>query len=181
MTSMCGKCCENKAHFLQTYFLKGPVASKAVCSKRFRDMKPLLPTPLTDATHLVRACPRWTRKTCPRRDGSLSTWSMRHQRWQIPINCLWCPNIWPWTSPSKSLSLYMPMLSCVCYSSGRTCWASMWTTDAGSLGRDSLHDWLRPEHKLAFYERFHEWFPSEACDVHRAEFVDIMTRLGPRA
>ena len=22
------------------------------------------------------------------------------------------------------------------------------------------------------------WFPSEACDVHRAEFVDIMTRLG---
>ena len=28
---------------------------------------------------------------------------------------------------------------------------------------------------------FHEWFPSEACDVLRAEFMDIMTRLGPRA
>ena len=50
-----------------------------------------------------------------------------------------------------------------------------------SLRRDSLHDWLRPERKWAFYERFHEWFPSEACDAHRAEFVDIMTCLGPRA
>ena len=49
-----------------------------------------------------------------------------------------------------------------------------------SLVRDILHDCLRPERKWAFYERFHEWFPSEACDAHRAEFVDIMTLLGPR-
>ena len=31
----------------------------------------------------------------------------------------------------------------------------------------SLDDCLRPE---TFYEHFHEWFPSQACDVHRAEF-----------
>ena len=31
MTSVYGKCCENKTRFLQTYFVKGPVASKA-CS-----------------------------------------------------------------------------------------------------------------------------------------------------
>ena len=47
-----------------------------------------------------------------------------------------------------------------------------------SLGRDSLHDCHRSERNRAFYEPFHEWFPSEVCDVHRAEFMDIMTRLG---
>ena len=57
MTSVYGKCCENKARFLQTYFVKGPAASKAVCSKHFRYMKPLLPAPLSDAAHSVRACP----------------------------------------------------------------------------------------------------------------------------
>ena len=57
MTSVYGKCCENKAHFMQTYFVKGPAASKAVCSKRFRDTKPLLATPLSEAAHSVCACP----------------------------------------------------------------------------------------------------------------------------
>ena len=31
----------------------------------------------------------------------------------------------------------------------------------------------------ASYEHFHEWFPREACDAHRAEFVDMITHLGP--
>ena len=51
------KCCKNKARFMQTYFVKGPVASKAVCSNRFRDMKPLLAAPLSEAAHSVRARP----------------------------------------------------------------------------------------------------------------------------
>ena len=50
-----------------------------------------------------------------------------------------------------------------------------------NLGRDNLHDCLRLECKRAFYEHFHEGFPSKACDAHRAKFMDIMTRLGPRA
>ena len=33
----------------------------------------------------------------------------------------------------------------------------------------------------ASYEHFHEWFPREACDAHRAEFVDMITHLGPCA
>ena len=47
-----------------------------------------------------------------------------------------------------------------------------------SLRMDSLHDCFRLERKWFFYERFHEWFPSEACDVRMAKFVDIMTCLG---
>ena len=64
------------------------------------------------------------------------------------------------------------------------CWEPLYMdTDSYyiSLGRDSLHDCLRPECKRAFNERFHEWFPREAYDVHRAGFVDIMTGLGPCA
>ena len=57
MTSVYGKCCENKPRFWQSYFVKGPAASKAVCSKCFRDMKPLLPAPLSDAAQSVCACP----------------------------------------------------------------------------------------------------------------------------
>ena len=41
--------------FLQTYFVKGLVASKAVASNHFRDMRPLLAAPLPEATHLARA------------------------------------------------------------------------------------------------------------------------------
>ena len=48
MTSVYGKCCENKAHFLQTYFVKGPAATW--------DMKPLLPSPLSEVAHSVHAC-----------------------------------------------------------------------------------------------------------------------------
>ena len=33
----------------------------------------------------------------------------------------------------------------------------------------------------ASHEHFHEWFPREACDAHRAEFVDMITHLGPCA
>ena len=57
MTSVYGKCCENKACFMQLYFVKGLAASKAVCSKRFRDMMPLLAAPLSEVAHSVRACP----------------------------------------------------------------------------------------------------------------------------
>ena len=49
------------------------------------------------------------------------------------------------------------------------CWEPLYMdTDSYymSLGRDSLHECFRPEHKRAFYEHFHEWFPREACDVH---------------
>ena len=57
MTSVYGKCCENKARSLQTYSVKGPVASKAVCSKRFRYMKPRLPASSSESAHSVRVCP----------------------------------------------------------------------------------------------------------------------------
>ena len=56
MTNVYGKRCENKAHFSQTYFVKGPAASKAVCSKRFRDMKPLLPAPLPESGGPLGTC-----------------------------------------------------------------------------------------------------------------------------
>ena len=71
MTGVYGKCFENKAHFSQTYFVKGPAASKAMCSKHFRDMKPLLPTTLPDVAHSIHA---W--KTCLWTDESLRTCSM---------------------------------------------------------------------------------------------------------
>ena len=57
VTSMYGKCSENKACFLQTYFVKGPAASKATFFKRFRDMKPLLLAPLSEMAQSVHACP----------------------------------------------------------------------------------------------------------------------------
>ena len=55
-----------------------------------------------------------------------------------------------------------------------------------SLGAHSLHDCPHLEHKCAFYEQFHEWFwtrrfLSKACNVHKAEFVDIMACLRPMA
>ena len=45
MTSLYGKSCENKKRFLRTYFMKGAMPSKTVCSNCFRDMRPLLSTP----------------------------------------------------------------------------------------------------------------------------------------
>ena len=57
MTSVYGKCSENKTRFMQTYFVKGPVDSKAVASNRFRDMRPLLAIPLPEVTHSARALP----------------------------------------------------------------------------------------------------------------------------
>ena len=48
-------------------------------------------------------------------------------------------------------------------SSGMTCWASMQTTDAGSTIHGH-YTWPLAKRKHAFYERFHEWFPSEACN-----------------
>ena len=48
-----------------------------------------------------------------------------------------------------------------------------------SLGRDSLHDCLWLECKRVIYEHFHEWFLSEVCDLHRVEFVGMMTCWGP--
>ena len=127
MTSVYRKCCENKVRFMQTYFVKGPAASKTVCSKHIRDSLCWLQRWPTRYVPV----PRWTWKTCLQTDGSLRTWSMQ-QQWQwIPTNCLWRPNVWPWTFLSRSPSLYTPMLSCICYSSGMTCWASTWTSDAG--------------------------------------------------
>ena len=58
------------------------------------------------------------------------------------------------------------------------CW-ELFYTDTVSLGANSLHACLFLECKWAFYECYHKWFPSEACLMHKAEFVDNIVHLGP--
>ena len=58
------------------------------------------------------------------------------------------------------------------------CWEPFYT-DTVSLGANSLHACLCLECKWAFFECFHKWFPSEACVMHRAEFVGTIVHLGP--
>ena len=57
MTSVYGKCYENKTRLLQTYFVKVPVASKAMASNHLRNMSPLLAAPLPEAPHSACALP----------------------------------------------------------------------------------------------------------------------------
>ena len=40
-----------------------------------------------------------------------------------------------------------------------------------ALSGKSMEDVVRPNLKKEFYENYHEWFPAEACDEHRSEFV----------
>ena len=193
MTSVHGKCCENKAHILQMYFVKGPVASKEVCSKCFRDMKPLLPAPLLEAAHSVRACPEMDPE-----DMSVDGWEPE----DVVHATTAVVDTYELSMAPECLTMDLPFQIAVfiyAYAKLRMlqfgydllgqyedhrCWEPLYMdTDSYyiSLGRDSLHACLQPECKRAFYECFHEWFPSEACDVHRAEFVDIKRRLGPHA
>ena len=174
MTSVYGKCCENMARFSHTYFVKGPAASKAVCSKRFRDMKPLLPLPLPDAAHSVRACPDMDLEDMSA-DGlepedavhattaGADTYELfmapepltMDLQAQIPVFVYAYAKLRMLQFRYYLLGQYMAHL----------CWEPLYMDSDSSylsLGRDSLHDCLLPKRKWAIYERFHEWFPSEA-------------------
>ena len=193
MTSVYRKCCENKACFPQTYIVKGPAASKAVCSKRLRDMKPLLPALLPDAAHSVRACTKMDPE-----DMSVDGWEPE----DVIHATIAGVDTYELSMASECLTMDLPaQIAVFVYAYAKLCMLQLRYDLLGqyvdhqcweplymdidpyylSLGRDSLHDCLQPERKWAFYECFHEWFPSEACDAHRAEFVDIMTSLGPHA
>ena len=43
------------------------------------------------------------------------------------------------------------------------------------LSTDTLEDAVRPRLRRRFFRHYHEWFPSESCDEHRAEFVQVKT------
>ena len=55
------------------------------------------------------------------------------------------------------------------------CWKPLYTdTDSYymAFASDSLLDCMRLDHKWTYYN-FYNWFPSEACDEHKAEFMTI--------
>ena len=43
------------------------------------------------------------------------------------------------------------------------------------LSSNNLEDAIRPELRREFFEEYHHWFPSPACDKHRQAFVKIRT------
>ena len=47
------------------------------------------------------------------------------------------------------------------------------------LATPTLEDAIRPELRRAFFEGYHSWFPSPACDKHRKEFVEARTAHRP--
>ena len=41
-----------------------------------------------------------------------------------------------------------------------------------ALSTPTLEDAVRPELRRAFFEEYHHWFPSPACDAHRSDFIE---------
>ena len=41
-----------------------------------------------------------------------------------------------------------------------------------ALSTPTLEDAIRPELRRQFFEEYHHWFPSPACDDHRADFIE---------
>ena len=192
MTSVYGKCCENKSRFLCTYFVKGSAASKAVRSRRFRDMKALTAEPLAEAAHAARSNPDFDVE-----DLFADGWEPEDDDGPVAADGLYELAMAP-----ERLTADLPVQIAVfvyAYAKLRMLqfrydllgefldlrlWEPLYSdTDSlyMALGGRDLHDCLLPERKRDFYRQHHLWFPSEACDAHRAEFVETMTRLGPRA
>ena len=191
MTSVYGKCCENKSRFLRTYFVRGAAASKAVRSARFRDMRPLAAEPMADAAHSARAHPdhevedlfadRWEPEGAEApTPGGVYELAMAPEFLTADLPVQIAVFVYAYAK-LRMLQFRYDLLGR--YLDPRL-WEPLYTdTDSYymSLSGHGLHDCLRPERKADFYHHHHEWFPSEACDAHRAEFLDTMTRLGPRA
>ena len=54
-------------------------------------------------------------------------------------------------------------------------------TDSSYFGisEETLEDAIKPELKREFYETYHQWFPSPACDQHREQFVTAKLNKQP--
>ena len=157
MTSLYGKSCENKKRFLRTYFMKGATPSKAICSNCFRDMRPLLSTPQ------------------PKLDPEdMSGDSFQHQNDVLETEMA---DHYELAMAQEHLTLYLPIqITVFVYGYVHCTWTLIaitwaWTGKVFMTSSD----------QSTSYEHFHEWFPREACDAHRAEFVDMITHLGPCA
>ena len=98
---------------------------------------PMQPTP-----HML--VPTWTLRICLWMAGSMRT---TLGQWQITTSWAWRPNVSPWTCQFRSLSLCMLMPSCICFSTGITCWVC---TYSGSLFTQTLIATTYPWAQTAF-------------------------------
>ena len=161
MTSVYGKCSENKTCFMQTYFVKGPVDSKAVASNRFRDMRPLLAIPLPEVTHSACALPEMDPEDMtedsgePEGDGDeddapeavpADHYQLAMAPEHLTMDLLVQITVFGYTyAKLRMLQLRYDLLGE--YADHR-CWELLYMdTDSYymSLGGNSLHDCLRPE------------------------------------
>ena len=180
MTSMYEKCCKNKTHFLLTYFLQCKVASKAMHTNCFRDMRPTFAACTSAWGGPLVACPP---RDGPRghdwgqlpEDDTLETAPADHYEFAM------APEHQTLDLPVQIANFFcMPMPSCTCCSSGSHCtWTLIATTWAwvGTVLKTASNrsttcllwalSWVVPQRGM--------W-----C-AQGTEFVDIMTRLGLRA
>ena len=48
-----------------------------------------------------------------------------------------------------------------------------------ALSVENIEDAVKPELRREFYEHYHEWFPTESCNQHHQNFVDVKLRQEP--
>ena len=139
---------------------KGATPSKAVCSNCFRDMRPLLSTPQ------------------PKLDPEdMSGDSFQHQNDVLETATA---DHYELAMAQERLTLYLPIqITVFVYGYVHCTWTWAWTWAITWAWTGKV--FMTSSNQSASYEHFHEWFPREACDAHRAEFVDMITHLGPCA
>ena len=114
--------------------MRGATASKAVASKRFRDMRPLLATPLPEAAHSVCIWPEMdpednTEDSCDPEDDDEDAHAVAPvDHYELAM----APELLTIGLPGHN-AVSTPIQICVCYSSGMTSWVSTQATDAGSF------------------------------------------------
>ena len=125
MTNVYGKYCNNNARF----FVRGGATSKDM---RSIDMRPLLPAPLPEAAHTVRAYAKMDPEdmsgdSCEPEDDALETVAVDHYELAMAPECL------TMDLPVQIAVFMYAYAKLCCCSSGMTCWVSTQTIDAGSL------------------------------------------------
>jgi G:T-mismatch repair DNA endonuclease (very short patch repair protein) len=192
VNSIYGKCCENKARFCETSFVSGPVASAAVCMPRFRDMTKLksyadvaVPTdardPDLEPEAMLTLQDHWEIEDCGDiNDDDVYELSLAPKKIQMDLPVQIAFFVYAY---AKLRMLQFRYELFETYADHRL-WSPMYMdTDSYyvAIAGDALHDVIKPEKRVAFYESYHEWFPSLACDEHMDLFVETASSLSPAA
>ena len=194
INSVYGKTCENKSRFREYRFIKGPAVRKALRSHRFRSLE-TLQQPRPGVIHSARAASEDDPESImlaadlgtdgygeaeTASDETVYELGQAPRKIKQDLPTQIAVFVYAYAKLRMLQFRYELMES---YFDHRY-WAPMYMdTDSYymALAGASLHECLREEKKLDFYQGYAEWFPREACDDHQEEFVTTHVHLGPRA